>query len=175
MSGDLVIGHGTIENVTLHPGDNTYPLVGSLDLAKVLANLGPILTQQASSLKNGNLSLNAVTTSVVWNGTLVPYYTDVLRTLTLTAHVPLAQILRNTIRNFFLHSGLNITKIQQQMGLNGGGGSKRSLESGEGSETNALAAMFKHNAYVQDLFKGYDEEQRDQMLDTLMSYYSEQN
>jgi Protein of unknown function (DUF3712). len=109
LSGDLPIGNVSITDVTLKPGDNTYPLSGVLDLKKVIENLGEVLKSQASLLKTGNLTLNAKTSSIYWNGTYVPYYSDVLRTLTLTTAVGVGDIVKNTLKSFL--SGKNLTGL----------------------------------------------------------------
>lgn len=166
MSGDLVIGNATLEDVALKPGENTYALTGTLDLKKVIGNLGQVLSTQMSSLMNGDLSLNARTTSAVWNGTLVPYYTDVLRTLTLNTKVPIGPILKNTIHYFGEHTDLNLSSL-----IPGPGPKARALDGPGPSFTNELVQALKENKYMQDLFDGVDPASRDEMIDTLLTYY----
>lgn len=166
MSGDLVIGNATLDNVALVPGDNTYALTGTLDLKKVIKNLGQVLSTQMPALLNGDLSLNARTTSVVWNGTLVPYYTDVLRTLTLNTQVPIGPILKNTIHYFGEHTNLNLSRL-----IPGPGPKARSLDGPGPAFTNELAEVLKGNKYMQDIFDGVDPKDRDEMIDTLLTYY----
>lgn len=166
MSGDLVIGKATLEDVTLSPGNNTYALSGTLDLKKVIQNLGQVLSTQMASLLNGELSLNTRTTTVVWNGTLVPYYTDVLSTLTLNTQVGIGPILKNTIHYFGTHTNLNLSRL-----IPGPGPKARSLDGREPSFTNELATALKENKYMQDIFDGVEPASRDEMIDTLLTYY----
>lgn len=99
LSGDLVIGNATIDNLLLQPRANqTVPLRGTLDLAKLVQNLTYILHSQAANIRNGTLGLKTVATSVVFDGVQVPYYTKVLSSLPLTAEVSISQLLVNTLR-----------------------------------------------------------------------------
>ena len=170
-SGDILIGNVTINGVTLVPGDNTYPLTGIIDLKTILKNLGGILKDEASALKNGNLSLQATTSSVIWNGTLVPYYTNVLRQLTLTAEIGLADTLKNTLKNF-LH-GKNLTGILSGItgntSANGSALSRRSEIDGKARFD--LAQLLKQDRDVRDAFQDVSPERRDNMLDALVAMY----
>lgn len=181
MSGNLKIGTAKLENITLKPGNNTFPLAGTLDIITVFANLPQVIRSQANALKNGNLALNTVTESVTWNGTLVPYYTDVMKTLTLTAHVPVAQVLKNTI-NHLTHGGkLNLTQVVQSLPAGGllgggsGGGSKsssnHSSRSIHSSRNLKIARALKENHAVRDAlgqaFADQDPVKREAIIDTL--------
>ena len=108
-----------------------------MDLKVLLKNLVPILQTQASSIKNGYLTLDSVGKSVVYDGVEVPYYTEVMRNLTMTAQVPLAGLITNTLRGL-LHDGSgnnifsNLTNNSDSSGGGGGllgllGGSDKSL------------------------------------------------
>ena len=95
-----------------------------MDLKVLIKNLVPILQTQASSLKNGYLSLDTVGKSVVYDGVEVPYYTEVMRNLTMTAQVPLGGLITNTLRGL-LHddSGTNIfANLTDNSDTNSGGG-----------------------------------------------------
>jgi hypothetical protein len=107
-SGDLVIGNATIDNLVLRPGNHSNPIRGTLDLKTVLKNLGPILQSQKDSIRNGYLTLDTVTKSVVYDGVEVPYYTNVMRNLTLTSQIPIGGLLVNTLRGMFNKNGTNI-------------------------------------------------------------------
>lgn len=98
-SGDLVIGNATLKDITIKPGDNVFPLTGILDIHTMVSNLREVLASQAKAIATGNLALDTVTRSVTWNGELVPYYTDVMKQLTLTANVPIADLVKNTVHN----------------------------------------------------------------------------
>lgn len=170
-SGDILIGNVTINGVTLVPGDNTYPLTGIIDLKTILKNLGGILKAEASALKKGNLSLQATTSSVIWNGTLVPYYTNVLRQLTLTAEIGLADTLKNTLKNFLYGKNLTgiLSGITGNTGTNGTALSHRSEIDGKARFD--LAQLLKQDRDVQDAFQDVSPERRDNMLDALVAMY----
>ncbi|KAE8380168.1 hypothetical protein BDV26DRAFT_257817 [Aspergillus bertholletiae] len=108
-SGDLVIGNATIDNLVLKPGNHSTPVHGIMDLKVIIKNLVTVLQSQASSLKNGYLTLDTVGKSVVYDGVEVPYYTEVMKNLTMTAKVPLGGLIKNTLRGL-LHgdNGNNI-------------------------------------------------------------------
>ncbi|KAF7183961.1 hypothetical protein CNMCM7691_004451 [Aspergillus felis] len=107
-SGDLVIGNATIDNLVLRPGNHSNPVRGKLDLGTVLKNLGPVLQSQKDSLRNGYLTLDTVAKSIVYDGVEVPYYTNVMKDLTLSAKVPIGGLLVNTLRGIFHKNGTNI-------------------------------------------------------------------
>ncbi|KAJ5116795.1 hypothetical protein N7456_001143 [Penicillium angulare] len=98
-SEDLVLGNGTIDNLVLEPGNHANPMTGTLDMQKLISNFGLLLEQQAQNLMNGYLNLTAVGKSVTYAGVEVPYYTQALQNLTLTAQLPLAEVLINTLQN----------------------------------------------------------------------------
>lgn len=168
-SGDLVIGNATIKDVTIKPGDNVFPLTGILDIHTMIEHLGEVLASQAKALKTGNLALDTVTRTVTWNGTLVPYYTNVMKQLTLTANVPIADLVKNTIHNL-LSGNETIKDI-----LNGAGGTSKllgNLTSGDGnSDTSSLASKMKTNIAVRDMFRGTNPVKRDLIINSLAGMY----
>jgi hypothetical protein len=163
-SGDLAIGNATLTDIELKPGNNTFPLKGVLSLSTVLGHLSEVLSSQASALKQGNLALKTVTRSVVWNGTLVPYYTKAMHELPLTAVVSVADILKNTIHHLTHGGGLNMTKIGQELRQNSG----NMLGS---LNTTGLASNLKRNEAVRDAFKDEHPVKRDAMINTLANLY----
>lgn len=162
FSGDLQIGNVSLTGVTLKPGDNTYPMTGILDLKKVIENLGEVLKSQASLLKTGNLTLDAKTTSIHWNNTLVPYYTDVLSTLTLTMAVGVGDLVKNTLKSFL--DGKNLTGLLSSI-------STRSLDERDSSGPIQVATLLKHDKSVQDAFEDMSTERRDGIIDSLVAMY----
>lgn len=137
-SGDLVIGNATLENVTLKPGDNTFPVTGVLDISTILQNIGQVLADQGDSIKSGSLSLTSVTRTVKWEGTLVPYYTDVMSQLPLTASVGLIDTVKNTVHEL-LHSGKNITEVIHEL-----------TDNAKGNSTSLLADLKKGIQAIED-------------------------
>ncbi|KAJ5861872.1 uncharacterized protein N7529_009182 [Penicillium soppii] len=177
-SGDLVIGNATLKDVTLYPGSNTFPLTGVLDLNTILHNLGKVLASQASALKNGTLALDTVTRSITWNGTLVPYYTEIMSGLTLTANVAIADLLKNTIHNFLSSNSSLTDALGDASGLLGslnltdsaGASNTASAALAESSKLAAMKAKLKSNVAVRDIFKDHPIK-RDMILDSLAGMY----
>ncbi|KAJ5593976.1 uncharacterized protein N7459_000184 [Penicillium hispanicum] len=180
-SGNLVIGNATLENITLKPGNNTFPLTGVLDLTKVVKNLKEVLTSQASAIREGNLILDTITRTVTWNGTLVPYYTDVMSQLTLTAKVPIVGLLKNTIHNLVnAQNGANFSTVIDAMKSNSSSPGlldtlKDELaDNSNSSSTNtssSLASELKQNIHVRDAFKDEHPVKRDALIDALAAWY----
>lgn len=162
LSGSLPIANVTLTGVTLRPGDNTYPLNGILDLKKVIENLGEVLKSQASLLKTGNLTLVAKTSSIYWDGTYVPYYTDVLRTLPLTTAVGVGEIVKNTLKHFV--NGKNLTGLLSSINT-------RSLGDSDANGLVQLASLMKHDKSIQDAFQEVSTERRDDIIDSLIAMY----
>jgi hypothetical protein len=168
-SGDLVIGNATLENFTLRPGENKQPLKGILDFETIFANLGTVLKSQASLLKTGNLTLDTITKSVVWENETVPYYTEVMSQLTLPAQVPLMDTLKNTL------SSLNLTELEDYAKSNGGGllsTLEKGLQNGSsGGSGSGLSSVLKRNVHVREALKNIHPVKRDAALDSLADLY----
>ncbi|KAJ5981847.1 hypothetical protein N7522_013475 [Penicillium canescens] len=167
---DLIIGNATVDNVTLRPGNNTFPLKGVLDLKTVISNLTEVISSQSSSLKNGNLALTAMTRTIVSNGTLIPYYTNVLSQLPLVANVGIADVLRNTLAYLGSNDNLNLTGALSGITDNI---RRRALNGpvGNGNAVNRIASL-KQNKHVQKVFEDEDDDKRDAMIDSLARYYA---
>ncbi|KAJ6071083.1 hypothetical protein N7499_009097 [Penicillium canescens] len=167
---DLIIGNATVDNVTLRPGNNTFPLKGVLDLKTVISNLTEVISSQSSSLKNGNLALTAMTRTIVSNGTLIPYYTNVLSQLPLVANVGIADVLRNTLAYLGSNDNLNLTGALSGVTDNI---RRRALNGpvGNGNAVNRIASL-KQNKHVQKVFEDEDDDKRDAMIDSLARYYA---
>ena len=178
-SGDLVIGNTTLTDVTLVPGSNTFPLAGILDLGTIVSHLGEVISSQASLLKAGNLTLDTVTRSVTWNSTRVPYYTEVMSQLTLTANVPIAGLLKNSIHNLIgssddvsalLRSSSDSSGISSiSSPLNNTVSNSTSSLKSEGSE---LASKIKSHAAVRDLLRDAHPVKRDTIIDSVAEIYA---
>ncbi|KAK1148741.1 hypothetical protein N8T08_008626 [Aspergillus melleus] len=107
-SGDLVIGNATLDNLILRPGNHSTPVHGMLDLRVLIKNLRSVLATQLESIRDGTLTLDTVGKTVFYDGTEVPYYTNVMKNLTMTAQVPLAGLITNTLRGVLRPNGTNI-------------------------------------------------------------------
>ncbi|KAL4895635.1 hypothetical protein BDV59DRAFT_211275 [Aspergillus ambiguus] len=108
-SADLTVGNATLENLTLTPGNNSIPLEGVVDFSTILHNIKPILQTQGKNIRQGYLTLDAVGRSVVYDGTEIPYYTELMQSLTLPANVPINELLINSLHGI-LH-GNNSTEL----------------------------------------------------------------
>ncbi|RAL09221.1 DUF3712 domain-containing protein [Aspergillus homomorphus CBS 101889] len=107
-SNTTLLGNVTLSNLTLKPGNHSTPVRGHFDLRKLLANLGTVLRDQREAIKSGYLDLTTVGTDVVYDGVRVPYYTDVMRNLTMTAQVPLGKLVENTLRGVLVRNGTTV-------------------------------------------------------------------
>jgi hypothetical protein len=163
---DLVIGNATVNNVTLRPGNNTFPLRGVVDIGTIVSNLTEVVSSQGSAIRRGALSLTAVTRSIVSNGTLIPYYTKVLGSLPLVANVSIGDILRNSLAHIGSSGLLSDSDDKRRRGpvqLDG--------PVGYGDAYNQVADL-KHNRHVQKILEDEDPERRDAMIDALARYYA---
>ncbi|CAG8096890.1 unnamed protein product [Penicillium salamii] len=179
-SGNLTIGNATLKDVTIYPGNNTFPLTGVLDISKVIHNLGAVLASQASALKTGNLALDTITTSITWNGTLVPYYTKVMSGLTLTANLGVADLLKNSIHNLLSGNSSITDALHSVGGLSGlvgnltdsqGASDTASAALAESSKLDDLKSKLKSNVAVRDMFKDHSVQKRDGIVDALAGMY----
>ncbi|KAJ5549367.1 hypothetical protein N7513_006601 [Penicillium frequentans] len=195
-SGDLLIGNATVENLTLKPGNHANPMTGILDLGVILKNIGTVLKDQASSIKNGSLSLTSTTREVTYNGTRVPYYSEVMSELPLTADVPIGDTLKNTIKSFLgSGSGMNLTEIianlKNHTSSTSGSDLLADLKEGlqslesrdfvaeeeidDGADTpKSLAKALKRNIHVRDIFQDEHPIKRDAMIDSLVGWLGNQ-
>ena len=99
-SGDISIGSVYVPDVVLKPGNNTCSFTGTLNLKKLISNLGAILSQQADALNNGYIELNTTGDSSVVDGKHIIYLEKVLQTKTLTARIPVISLLADVIQAF---------------------------------------------------------------------------
>lgn len=151
-SGDLLIGNATIKDLVIKPGNHTYPLRGILDIKTVMQNLQQVIASQRDALRNGNIALKSTGNLVTYEGVTVDYYTRIMKNLTLTAQIPVMQVLQNTLHDLFHFNGtnplasLNLTDSANDIGgssnlldsLNNGGAVKKLMERGS---TNLLEAL----------------------------------
>lgn len=100
-----------MENLYLRPGNNSVQIRGVANLTTVLDNLGSLIAQQGPYIKNGYLSLTTRVTDISYNGSTVPYYTEEMGNLPLTAQTPLLGLLLNTLSGFLHSSAANSTNL----------------------------------------------------------------
>ncbi|CAG8251637.1 unnamed protein product [Penicillium salamii] len=176
---DLVIGNATVEDVILRPRNNTFPLRGVIDLKKIVANLLDVLESQSSAIRTGSLSLTAVTRTIVSNGTLIPYYTNVLGSLPLVANVGIGDVLKNTLKYLGTESNLNLTGAlsglidndKRRRGPALLGGPRRNSGVFD-HDAFVQVAHLKKNSLVQKVFEDEDPDKRDFVIDSLACYYA---
>ncbi|KAL2861202.1 DUF3712 domain-containing protein [Aspergillus lucknowensis] len=99
-SGDIILGTALLPNVTLRPGNNSVAFTGKADINTALANIVDILSAQTDALRSGEIELSASGNQTVFNGEHIAYFERVLNDLTLTARVPIIQILLDTVGDF---------------------------------------------------------------------------
>ncbi|KAL4997904.1 hypothetical protein BDV10DRAFT_79506 [Aspergillus recurvatus] len=107
-AGNYTLGNATIDNLILYPGNHSAPVKGILDIDYLINNLHGILETQGDALSRGLLRLDAVGRSATYEGELVPYYTEALKQLTLTAEVSLGGLVMNTVQGIISPNGTNI-------------------------------------------------------------------
>lgn len=66
---------------------------GILDYNVLFDNLELILNAEADALARGNLALNAIGYSTIFEGTHIPYYEKILNNMTISAEVPITNFL----------------------------------------------------------------------------------
>ncbi|KAB8264235.1 hypothetical protein BDV32DRAFT_135558 [Aspergillus pseudonomiae] len=96
ISGDI-IGNATLQNLILKPGNQSSPLYGILNLERIKSNIGTIIKAQSEALENGHLLIDSVVKLVTYDGVEVPYYTEAMHNLTLTAELALGELGLDTL------------------------------------------------------------------------------
>ncbi|KAL4964934.1 DUF3712 domain-containing protein [Aspergillus stella-maris] len=99
-SGDIILGTALLPNVTLLPGNNSVGFTGKADINSALSSIGPILSAQTAALANGEIELSASGNQTIFNGEHIRYFERVLNDLTITARVPITQVLLDTAGDF---------------------------------------------------------------------------
>ncbi|KAJ5232475.1 hypothetical protein N7468_005431 [Penicillium chermesinum] len=159
------------------PAQMPFPLKGILDISTAIKHLGGLLKTEAKALKGGNLTLDAITQEVHYDNELIPWYTNVLRQLTLTSEIPLKGLINNTIANLKSQTnftstlkGLNLSSLQG-MGSDSGSG-KVSRSEGDSDGPVSVATLMRRSKYIQEAFEGVDPVERDFMIDSFSGFYS---
>ncbi|KIV99028.1 uncharacterized protein PV09_09254 [Verruconis gallopava] len=109
--GTVVVGSGTIFDLTLVPNNNTATLWGNLDFGAVIENLEYILNTSASALAAGNLRLWTVGTTTIYNGQNIPYYEQILQGLVLQADIPITTLLVGSLGGYLNGSAAGLQNI----------------------------------------------------------------
>ena len=130
------IGTSTIENLILHPGNNTYPMKSTTNQTLVLNML------QMPQYKSGILPLDILGNSSVFNGQHLPYFESALKS--------------NPLR-VDLNVGAAIARLEAELSGGGGGGgsSSSSSSSGSSSATGGLGFGAPASSSSSQSFQGY--------------------
>lgn len=96
-SFDLALGHVSIDNAVLTPGDNKFPLYGYLNITKALDNIPELLSSQREALSDGELEISVTGKTTIYNGQHIHYYEEVFKHTTLVTRVPLSKIVQGTL------------------------------------------------------------------------------
>ncbi|KAI7969493.1 hypothetical protein EIK77_005123 [Talaromyces pinophilus] len=94
-----------INNIVVRPGNNTVQIRGVANLTTILDNLKTILAQQSQYIQSGYLSLTTTITDISYNGSTIPYYTEEMGKVPLTAQTSILGVLLNSLQ------GSNITGL----------------------------------------------------------------
>lgn len=173
-SGNLLIGNATLEGVTLKPGNNTNSITGVLDLRKIINNLGDVIESQASTISTGNLALNTIIRSVIWNDVEVPYYTKVLQELTLTANVGIVSTLQNTLHNLLHPNGSSNTRPLSNIIPNLTSTVDRAKANLKMTSSTDVSSALKRNVHLMDILMDERPVKRDAMIESLATLYLKQ-
>ena len=118
-SGSLNMGYVNIDNATLSPGNNTFPIYGYLDLPIVLKNIAEVLTDQKEYISKGDLLISVTGNKTMYNGQHLPYYEEVFKHVNLTTALPVSRILKGTLGGVEGDNGQGSFKdLLKQMNLN---------------------------------------------------------
>ncbi|ESZ97249.1 hypothetical protein SBOR_2372 [Sclerotinia borealis F-4128] len=82
-----VVGNTTIENMTLVPGNNTLPMIGTMDQTKVVGSM---------DTKTGLVQLSIIGQSAIYKGQHLVYYEKALASNNLSLALNVAQILKDS-------------------------------------------------------------------------------
>lgn len=82
-----VVGNSTIANMTLVPGNNTLPMIGTMDQAKVLGS---------ADLTTGIVELSIVGKSAIYNGEHLVYYERALANNNLSLALNVVQVVKDS-------------------------------------------------------------------------------
>lgn len=131
LIGNLTIGSGRLNSVVLYPGNNTVPILATLDIKTALANLPIILAAESDSLVSGNVAVSASGNSTIVHGERISCYEAMLNKLVITSEVPRVKILMDSLQEEF---GGNSSIGGLSTGLLGSG-------SGGGNATNLFGTL----------------------------------
>lgn len=101
-SGSLELGEVVLPDLQLSPGNNSCPLIGTLDINKLLSNWKTVFAEERDAILAGKLRLQTTGLSTIYNGVQLEWYQKVLTPLVLTTEVPLSKLLSSTAQNVLM-------------------------------------------------------------------------
>ncbi|OAA71490.1 hypothetical protein ISF_02041 [Cordyceps fumosorosea ARSEF 2679] len=104
-SGDLKVGHLTLSDITLQPGNQTQSFEGFLDLNAVIGNLSTFLGSQSLPLGEGVLQLNATATSVIVNDQHITFLEEILGKRPLAVNISVVTLLSDLLSGLLKGGG----------------------------------------------------------------------
>jgi hypothetical protein len=120
---NMPIGNTTIENLILKPGDNRIPMSS-------ISNQAAVIQLISTKYKNGNLPIEARTTSIKYNNETLPYFEAAMKATPLFTNLDVGPALKV--------AGIDISVLSQPKGTPpGGSGSSTSSASAAPSATAA--------------------------------------
>jgi len=85
IAGTGIVGNATINDLTLRPGDNHFPINSIVETGKII-----------SSMKDGHVTLEITGNSSVYNGEHLVYYEKALAANVLHLDMNVGQILKDS-------------------------------------------------------------------------------
>lgn len=83
-----VVGNATINDLTIVPGDNNFPMTATINQTLVINSM---------DTKTGNVDLMITGNNAVYNGQVLPYYVDALKSNVLNLTMNVQQIIKNSL------------------------------------------------------------------------------
>ncbi|OAA73212.1 hypothetical protein ISF_00113 [Cordyceps fumosorosea ARSEF 2679] len=128
-AGAVNIGHITIRDTVLRPGNNAQALTGVIDIKAILANLGAILASQAAPLADGMIEVTVTGRECRINGERGEYVERVLNHRSLVIHASIATVAADVV------GGLIAPQVNLGQGTNDGSSLIDALSSVFSNET----------------------------------------
>lgn len=159
FSGSVLIGNANLLDVVVPPGNTTLSFRGQLFLPEILKNIGPIITSQASALKDGNINITASGNASVVNGQHIGYVESVLNNEYLSTQVSVLGLVTQLAGGLLssnnslgelggLFGGLiaNLTDLERTTGVDGGDGDDSVADVLGGLHLTKLLSMASHGS-----------------------------
>jgi len=97
LSGHMPVGIVYIYNVTMYPGNNSYPFHGQLFLKDAIANIGALLDSQSEPLSRGSIRLGTTGNATMINGEHINFIEKVLNNKYIYSEMPVMTLLAQVL------------------------------------------------------------------------------